>query len=77
VVLKLLRDAQRDQDRILAVIRGSAINQDGRTNGLTAPSGLAQQRLLRRALQDAGVSASEVGYFEAHGPGPLWGIQSR
>lgn len=73
VVLKRLCDAQRDQDRILAVIRGSAINQDGRTNGLTAPSGLAQQRLLRRALQDAGVLPSDIGYIEAHGTGTALG----
>jgi acyl transferase domain-containing protein/acyl carrier protein len=73
VVLKRLSDALRDQDRILAVIRGSAINQDGRTNGLTAPSGLAQQRLLQRALKEAGISPSQVGYFEAHGTGTALG----
>lgn len=73
VVLKRLSDALRDQDRVLAVIRGSAINQDGRTNGLTAPSGLAQQRLLQRALKEAGVSPSQVGYFEAHGTGTALG----
>ena len=73
VILKRLSDAVRDGDRVLAVIRGSAMNQDGRTNGLTAPSGLAQQRLLRRALQDAGVSASQIGYFETHGTGTALG----
>lgn len=73
VVLKRLSDAQRDNDRILAVIRGSAVNQDGRTNGLTAPNGLAQQRLLRRALQDSGVSPSDIGYFETHGTGTALG----
>ncbi len=69
VILKRLADAVRNQDRVLAIIRGSAMNQDGRTNGLTAPSGLAQQRLLRRALEDSGVSAGQVGYFETHGTG--------
>ncbi len=73
VILKRLSDAVRDGDRVLALIRGSAMNQDGRTNGLTAPSGLAQQRLLRRALEDAGVSPSQVGYFEAHGTGTALG----
>ncbi|HEX3942112.1 MAG TPA: SDR family NAD(P)-dependent oxidoreductase, partial [Acidobacteriaceae bacterium] len=73
VVLKRLSDAQRDNDRILAVIRGSAVNQDGRTNGLTAPNGLAQQRLLRRAFQDSGVSPLDIGYFEAHGTGTALG----
>ena len=73
VVLKRLRDAQRDGDRILAVIRGSAINQDGRTNGLTAPNGLAQQCLLRRALQNAQVSPADIGYGEAHGTGTALG----
>lgn len=69
VILKRLADAVRDGDRVLAAIRGSAINQDGRTNGLTAPNGLSQQRLLRSALKDGGVSAAQVGYVEAHGTG--------
>jgi acyl transferase domain-containing protein/acyl carrier protein len=73
VILKRLYEAERDGDRILAVIRGSAINQDGRTNGLTAPNGLAQQRLLRRALENAGVSSSQVGYVETHGTGTTLG----
>ncbi|MBI2893618.1 MAG: SDR family NAD(P)-dependent oxidoreductase [Deltaproteobacteria bacterium] len=69
VVLRRLRDAQAAGDRILAVVRGSACNQDGLSNGLTAPSGKAQQAVIRRALACAGVRAADVGYVEAHGTG--------
>src|SRR5690606_6505469 len=69
VVLKRLSAALADGDRIRAVIRGSAVNQDGRTNGLTAPSGNAQETLIRQALANAGVSAERIGYVEAHGTG--------
>jgi acyl transferase domain-containing protein/acyl-CoA synthetase (AMP-forming)/AMP-acid ligase II/acyl carrier protein len=69
VVLKRLADAQSDGDRILAVIRGAAINQDGRTAGLTAPNGPAQQAVVRAALHDAGVAPADIGYVEAHGTG--------
>jgi acyl transferase domain-containing protein/acyl-CoA synthetase (AMP-forming)/AMP-acid ligase II/acyl carrier protein len=69
VVLKRLSDAIRDGDRILGVVRGSAINQDGRSNGLTAPNGRAQQAVIRRALRTAGVEPAEVSYVEAHGSG--------
>jgi amino acid adenylation domain-containing protein len=69
VVLKRLRDAHSDGDRVLAVIRGSSVNQDGRSNGLTAPNGAAQERVVRAALEDAGVHGDEVGYVEAHGTG--------
>ncbi|MBK8266369.1 MAG: aminotransferase class III-fold pyridoxal phosphate-dependent enzyme [Nannocystis sp.] len=69
VVLKRLADAERDGDPILAVIRGSAVNQDGRSNGPTAPNGLAQQDVIRRALADAGVAADAVGMVETHGTG--------
>jgi len=67
VVLKRLTDAQRDGDRILAVIRGTAINHDGRTPGITVPSGPAQRAVIAEALQDAGVSAADIRYVEAHG----------
>jgi acyl transferase domain-containing protein/acyl carrier protein len=73
VVLKKLDAAVRDRDRVLAIIRGSAVNQDGRTNGMTAPNGLAQQRLLQSALKDAGVAPWEIGYVEAHGTGTALG----
>ncbi|WP_213992196.1 type I polyketide synthase [Sodalis sp. dw_96] len=69
VVLKRLSDAQRGEDRILAVIRGSAINQDGRTNGLTAPSGHAQTALIKQALARAQTAPEDIGYIEAHGTG--------
>ena len=54
VVLKRLKDAEADGDRILAVILGSVVNQDGPSSGLTAPNGLAQQALLREAYRRAG-----------------------
>ncbi|HET7695301.1 MAG TPA: SDR family NAD(P)-dependent oxidoreductase [Vicinamibacterales bacterium] len=73
VVLKRLSDAERDGDRILAVIRGSAVNQDGRSSGLTVPNGPAQEAVIRRALDIAGVQPSEVAYVEAHGTGTSLG----
>ncbi len=69
VVLKRLSDAQRDGDPIRALIRGWAINQDGRSTGLTAPNVLSQQALLRRALEHARVPAEAIGYVELHGTG--------
>jgi acyl transferase domain-containing protein len=73
IVLKRLADAVRDRDPILAVIRGSAINQDGATNGLTAPSGRSQQALIRRALAVARIEPASVGYVECHGTGTALG----
>lgn len=69
IVLKRLSDAQRDGDNILGVIKGSAVNQDGRSNGFTAPNVKAQERLLRAALKDAGLTPSQIGFIEAHGTG--------
>lgn len=73
VVLKRLSDALASGDPILALIRGSAINQDGHTNGLTAPSGVSQQAVIQRALQSAGVPPERISYVEAHGTGTALG----
>ncbi len=73
IVLKRLSDAQRDHNRIFGLLRGTAVNQDGRSNGLTAPNGLAQQKVVAQALSDAGLRPHEVGYVEAHGTGTALG----
>ena len=73
VILKRLADARANGDRILAVIKGSAINQDGKSNGLTAPNGLAQQAVMRQALANANISPEEIGYIESHGTGTSLG----
>ena len=73
VVLKRLEDAERDGDHVLAVIRGTAVNQDGRSSGLTAPNGPSQEDVIRTALKDAGVTAEAVSYVEAHGTGTSLG----
>ena len=73
VVMKRLRDAEADGDRIWGVIRGSAINQNGASAGLTVPNGPAQERVLEEALSRAGVAPAEVDYLEAHGAGSALG----
>ncbi|MEW6234617.1 MAG: type I polyketide synthase [Candidatus Omnitrophota bacterium] len=73
VLLKRLSEALRDGDPILALIRGSAVNEDGPSSGLTVPNGPAQEMLLRQALEAAKVDPSEVDYIEAHGTGTSLG----
>ncbi|KFU81973.1 phthiocerol/phenolphthiocerol synthesis type-I polyketide synthase D [Amycolatopsis lurida] len=73
VVLRRLADARSAGDRILAVLRGSAVNSDGRSNGLMAPNPAAQADLLREAYSVAAVDSSTVDYVEAHGTGTLLG----
>src|SRR5262249_3538126 len=73
VVLKRLGDAQRAGDRILGVIRATAVNHDGPSSGLTVPNGPAQQALLRQALAQAGVAPAEGDFVECHGTGTALG----
>jgi len=73
LILKRLDDARRDGDDILAVIAGSAINHDGRSNGMLAPNPDAQADVLRRAYRDAGINPRDVDYIEAHGTGTILG----
>ncbi len=73
VVLKRLSEAKADGDNILGIVRGSMINHDGRSSGLTAPSGPAQQAVIRHALKRANLTPKDIGYIEAHGTGTILG----
>jgi acyl transferase domain-containing protein len=69
VVLKRIDEAERDGNRVLAIIAGSAVNQDGASSGLTVPNGPSQERVIRAALEQAGIEPGDVAYLEAHGTG--------
>jgi acyl transferase domain-containing protein/acyl-CoA synthetase (AMP-forming)/AMP-acid ligase II/acyl carrier protein len=73
IILKPLKEALKDGNQVIAVIRGSAINQDGRSNGLTAPNAQAQKEVVQKALRDAGVLQHHISYVEAHGTGTALG----
>lgn len=73
VVLKRLRDAVANQDKILGLVKGSAVNHDGLSNGLTAPNGSAQTAVIRQALLNAKLAPQQIQYVEAHGTGTSLG----
>ncbi len=73
LILKKLEDAHRDGDSIWGIIKGAALNHNGHSAGLTVPNGLAQQKVIRQALDDAGLKPDSIDYLEAHGSGTKLG----
>ncbi len=77
MVLKRYSDAKKDGDNILALIRGTALNNDGAGTSFGTPHAKAQERVLREALSNSNVRPSEVSYVEAHGTGTIVGGEKR
>lgn len=73
IILKPLSKALQDKDSILALIKGSAVNHDGKSAGLTVPNGLAQQFVMKKALADARLNPEDISYIECHGTGTSLG----
>ncbi|MBP5223174.1 MAG: hypothetical protein J6Z35_08455, partial [Lachnospiraceae bacterium] len=73
IILKRLEDAEADGNHIEAVIKGSCVGQDGKSNGFFAPNGLAQQRVMREALKQSHLSVDDIDYIETHGTGTVLG----
>src|SRR5204863_1238009 len=69
VLLKRLADAERDGDNILAAVRATSVNQDGRTSGISAPNSQSQMACIRDALKQAALTPNDIDYIEAHGTG--------
>lgn len=69
VIIKSLEEAKKDKDNIYAVIKGRAINQDGKSNGIASPNALAQKNVLTQAWKNAGIPPQRITYIEAHGTG--------
>ena len=69
VFLKRLSDAIRDKDSILAVIKATAVNNDGKSAGLTVPNGTSQEEVMKTALSQSNLSSEDISYIEAHGTG--------
>ena len=73
VILKRLKDAKEDSNEVLALIKGIAIGQDGKSNGFTAPNGISQQNLIKQALNNARLNVNDIDYIETHGTGTSLG----
>ncbi len=73
IILKRVKDARANNDNILGIIKGTAINQDGKSNGLTAPNGAAQEKVILKALKDANLKGTDISYVEMHGTGTVLG----